>query len=94
MLKSNLYDILTNKKAVEILLLLQNLNKEERYVHKISLKLSYTWMSVNDITKLMREDDIVEFDRKGRTNYITLTEKGQKLANYFRKIKKLIGDKK
>ena len=65
------------------------LNDKVNYSGEISRKLGITFSTVVKIIKEMNNNNLVEFNKKGRIKYLTLTSKGIKLKNLLTEIKQL-----
>ncbi len=82
-------NIFYNKRMTNVVILLKN--SKRLYVTQITKKTHYTHGYLNStLLKALKSKELIISEKEGRVVYISLTEKGEKLANYLIKTNKLL----
>lgn len=74
-------------KPVDLLLCLKNIN-DEKYPSMLAKKADCTYSHTVHLLQKMKKAKLVEFEKKGRLKLVTLTEKGEKIAELFKELLK------
>ena len=89
MKKNELFNILFREKPVNLLIVLLH-SKSKIYASVIAKEIDCTYSHVVKLLKILEKHDIVEFVKEGRLKYLSLTEKGKKLAEALDSAKQII----
>ncbi|HOI19323.1 MAG TPA: winged helix-turn-helix domain-containing protein [Candidatus Woesearchaeota archaeon] len=86
---SKIYTTFLREKPVEMILFLKNA-KGATYSSVLAKNADCTYSHVVKVLKEMEKEGIVVFNKQGRLKLLSLTKKGQELAEMFDRIKKLL----
>lgn len=82
-------NIFFRKKPIQILLVLMR-GEGEKYGSFLAKKTDSTYSHVVKILKELKNMGLIEFEKKGRTKQIKLTQKGREVGEHIKKIKELL----
>jgi len=74
-------------KPVDLLLCLQN-TSENMYPSMLAKEANCTYSHTVHLLQKMEKMKLVKFEKKGRLKLVSLTDKGAKIANFFKDILK------
>ncbi|MFP4424133.1 MAG: hypothetical protein ACLFP2_02780 [Candidatus Woesearchaeota archaeon] len=89
MTKEKIFNVIFREKPAMMLVELKNA-KGEIYASSLAKKIDCTYSHVVKILQEMQESGIVNFDKQGRLKLLTLTKKGNEIAELINKVKNLI----
>ncbi|MFO7711456.1 MAG: hypothetical protein R6V53_06830 [Candidatus Woesearchaeota archaeon] len=89
MTKEKIFNVIFREKPAMMLVELKNA-KGEIYASSLAKKIDCTYSHVVKILQEMQEAGIVNFDKQGRLKLLTLTKKGNEIAELINKVKNLI----
>jgi DNA-binding MarR family transcriptional regulator len=81
-------DIFFQNKSKRILLALAN--NRRKSVSDVASDVKGSYAHVFNLVKILEEYHILESEKKGRTKYISLTEKGERLAETLREFEEIL----
>lgn len=88
---SFLSELFLHIKPVQILVALRR-NNTENYASTLAKVADCTYSHTVKILDIFKREGLVQFEKRGRVKFITLTEKGEDIAKDFdRMLKKLAG---
>ena len=77
-----IFGVLFREKPVMMLIHLRN-TKDEIYASNLAKKVDCTYSHVVKILQEMEKAELVNFDKQGRLKLLTLTKKGQEVAEHL-----------
>jgi predicted transcriptional regulator len=81
-----IFDVIFREKPVMMLIELKN-TQSEMYASTLAKKVDCTYSHVVKILQEMNKSGIVAFEKQGRLKILTLTKKGQEIAESLDKIR-------
>lgn len=87
--KDDLFNIIFREKPTNLLIVLLN-SKSNIYASVVAKEIDCTYSHVVKLLKILEKHGIVEFVKKGRLKYLSLTPKGKKLAQALDAAKEVI----
>lgn len=87
--KKSLFNVFFRRKPAMMLVNLKN-SKTEIYASTLAKQIDCTYSHVVKILQTMEKEGLVTFEKEGRLKLITLTKKGDAVAENIIKIKMLI----
>ncbi len=84
--KKSLFNVFFRKKPAMMLVNLKN-SKVEIYASTLAKQIDCTYSHVVKILQVMEKEGLVNFEKEGRLKLITLTKKGDMIAESIIKIK-------
>ena len=89
--KNELFNIFFREKPTLMLVRLLNTDaKQEMYASSLAKQIDCTYSHVVKLLQEMEKHNLVDFDKQGRLKLLTLTKKGQQVADHIDKIKTLL----
>ena len=70
-------------KPIELLLCLTRGNLKEKYPSMLAKDSKCTYSHTALLVQRMEKADLVRFEKQGRLKFVTLTKKGEEIANLF-----------
>ena len=70
-------------KPIELLLCLTRGNLKEKYPSMLAKDSKCTYSHTVHLLQRMEKADLVRFEKQGRLKFVTLTKKGEEIANLF-----------
>lgn len=92
MKNEKLYSAIFREKPVELLIKMLN-TKNQIYASVIAKEINCTYSHVVKLLKILEKENLIKFEKQGRLKYLTLTEKGEKLAESLQEAKEIISSK-
>lgn len=92
MKNEKLYSAIFREKPVELLIKMLN-TKNKIYASVIAKEINCTYSHVVKLLKILEKENLIKFEKQGRLKYLTLTEKGEKLAESLQEAKEIISSK-
>ena len=89
MKQSKLFNTFFREKPVMMLVSILN-SKQEVYASTLAKTIDCTYSHVVKILQDFQREGLVNFDKQGRLKFVTLTKKGQDIAESFDKAKGLL----
>ena len=87
--RQNVFNIFFREKPAMMLVTL-NAAKSDIYASALAKQIDCTYSHVVKILQEMSEAGLINFDKQGRLKLLTLTKKGQEVAEHIEKIKSLL----
>ncbi len=87
--REDVFNIFFREKPALMLLGLRN-SKGESYASSLAKEVDCTYSHVVKILQEMSDAGLVNFEKQGRLKLLTLTKKGQEVADHIDKIRSLI----
>ena len=84
-----IFNVLFREKPAMMLVELKNA-KSEIYASSLAKKIDCTYSHVVKILQEMENNKLIKFDKQGRLKLLTLTKKGQDVAENIERIKNLL----
>ena len=84
-----IFNVLFREKPAMMLVELKNA-KTEIYASSLAKKIDCTYSHVVKILQEMENNKLIKFDKQGRLKLLTLTKKGQDVAENIERIKNLL----
>jgi predicted transcriptional regulator len=81
-----IFDVIFREKPVMMLIELKN-TQNEMYASTLAKKVDCTYSHVVKILQEMNKSGIVAFEKQGRLKILTLTKKGQEIAESLDKVR-------
>lgn len=91
-LKYIMKDIFFQERSKQILLSLASANRQ--HISQIASDIKGTYAHTFNLVKEMESSKIVKSNKKGRTRYVALTEKGKKLSNLLQDFSTVLESKR
>ena len=88
MVDTKIFNVLFREKPAMMLVELKNA-KGEVYASSLAKKIDCTYSHVVKILQEMEKAKLINFDKQGRLKLLTLTKKGQEVAENIEKIRNL-----
>jgi DNA-binding MarR family transcriptional regulator len=88
MVDTKIFNVLFREKPAMMLVELKNA-KGEVYASSLAKKIDCTYSHVVKILQEMEKSKLINFDKQGRLKLLTLTKKGQEVAENIEKIRNL-----
>lgn len=88
-MKQVLFNIFFREKPALMLTALRN-TKSEIYASSLAKKVDCTYSHVVKLLQQLEKEGLVNFDKQGRLKLLTLTKRGNEIAEYIDKIKNLL----
>ncbi|MCB9362015.1 hypothetical protein H6504_01140 [Candidatus Woesearchaeota archaeon] len=89
MTDENIFNVIFRQKPAMILVELRNA-KSEIYASSLAKKIDCTYSHVVKILQEMQNAGIINFDKQGRLKLLTLTKKGNEIAELITKVRNLL----
>ena len=89
MRKKNIFEVFFRRKPAMILVALKK-NLKNRYGSVLAKEVDCTYSHTVKILQEMERARLVSFEKQGRIKIITLTEQGNKIAEYIGRIKDIL----
>lgn len=86
----SVWNTLVRARMPEILIEINN--TEDSISIDIAKKLDMTYSHLSGVLKILIDGKLINSEKKGRINILTLTKKGRDIAEHFEIIKKEIGN--
>ncbi len=87
--KKQVFNIFFREKPAMMLVTL-NAIKSDIYASSLAKQIDCTYSHVVKILQDMLDADLITFDKQGRLKLLTLTKKGQEVAEHIEKIRELL----
>ena len=87
--RQNVFNIFFREKPAMMLVTL-NAAKSDIYASALAKQIDCTYSHAVKILQEMSEAGLINFDKQGRLKLLTLTKKGQEVAEHIEKIKSLL----
>ena len=88
MVEKQIFHVFFREKPVMLLLNISN-SKKAIYASSVAKLIDCTYSHVVKILQEMENNGLIKFERQGRLKLLTLTKKGQDVAEYMNKIRVL-----
>jgi predicted transcriptional regulator len=88
MTNTKIFNVFFREKPAMMLVELKNA-KTEVYASSLAKKIDCTYSHVVKILQEMEKSKLINFDKQGRLKLLTLTKKGQDVAEHIEKIRTL-----
>ena len=87
-----IFDVIFREKPVMMLVELKNSqgNQTEMYASTLAKRVDCTYSHVVKILQEMNKSGIVSFEKQGRLKILTLTKKGQEIAESLDKVRNVL----
>lgn len=88
-----IFNVFFREKPVLMLVKLLNSKKDEKvemYASSLAKQIDCTYSHAVKILQQMAKHDLVNFEKQGRLKLLTLTKKGEQVADHMDKIKVLL----
>lgn len=96
--KSIMWDVMLRTKPIQLLIAIKDAketNNKTAYSLKLARKANCTWAHTHKVLKKLEKADLVIIhERWGRTRPVTLTNKGEQVANHLIQITKMLKNKR
>ena len=89
MQNSKIFNVFFREKPAMMLINLRNA-KGEIYASSLAKSIDCTYSHVVKILQAMQKDGLISFDKQGRLKILTLTKKGQEVADNLDKARQLL----
>jgi predicted transcriptional regulator len=89
MTNEQIFNVFFREKPAMLLVELRNA-KSEVYASSLAKKIDCTYSHVVKILQEMETSDLVKFNKQGRLKLLTLTKKGNEVAEFITKIRHLL----
>ena len=86
MKNKKIFHVFFREKPVMLLLSIAN-SKKVVYASSVAKMIDCTYSHVVKILQQMEENGLIKFDRQGRLKLLTLTKKGQDIAEHLNKVR-------
>ena len=86
MQNKEIFNVFFREKPAMMLINLRN-SKNTIYASTLAKQIDCTYSHVVKILQSMQEEGLVDFDKQGRLKLLTLTQKGQKIAEHIDNIR-------
>ena len=83
--------IFVRDKPIELLLCLTRGNLKEKYPSMLAKDSKCTYSHTVHLLQRMEKAELVNFEKQGRLKLVTLTKKGQEIADLFDSLAKTLG---
>ena len=83
--------IFMRDKPIELLLCLTRGNIKEKYPSMLAKDARCTYSHTVHLLQRMEKSELVSFEKQGRLKLVTLTKKGEELADLFDSLAKTLG---
>lgn len=83
--------IFLREKPIELLLCLTRGNTKEKYPSLLAKDSRCTYSHTVHLLQRMEKSELVKFEKQGRLKLVTLTKRGEDVANLFDSIGKTLG---
>jgi DNA-binding MarR family transcriptional regulator len=90
MAKQNILNVFFREKPVNMLLQMRRNSKTEVYASALAKSVDCTYSHVVKILQQMQKAGLVNFDKQGRLKLLSLTKKGEEVANSIDKVMMLL----
>ncbi|MAH43324.1 hypothetical protein CL614_06450 [archaeon] len=87
-------ELFFRKKPIKLLIALSKVDDASSFVSVLAKKTDCTYSHTVKVLDHFKEHGIVEFEKKGRIKYISLTEDGKKLATILQSAERLLHKKR
>jgi len=88
-MNNEIFHVFFREKPAAMLLALLN-SKTETYASSIAKKVDCTYSHIVKILQEMEKAGLVNFQKQGRLKILTLTKKGQEIAEHIEKIRSVM----
>ena len=92
--ETDVEDLLFRKKPVKLFAAMTKGEDDTRYVSVLAKKTDCTYSHTVKLLEQLKNLGYVEFEKKGRIKYVSLTEDGKKLANALSNVIRIIHTQK
>lgn len=89
MKKEQVFNIFFREKPAMMLVTLNSI-KTDIYASSLAKQIDCTYSHVVKILQEMSDAELINFDKQGRLKLLTLTKKGQEVAEHIDKIRELL----
>lgn len=86
---SKIFGVFFRDKPALMLIVLKNA-KQEVYASSLAKQIDCTYSHVVKILQQLEKEGLVNFNKQGRLKLLTLTEKGEQVAEHFDKLHQLL----
>ena len=86
---NKIFNVFFREKQAIVLVTLKN-SKTEIYASSLAKIIDCTYSHVVKILQEMEKENLVNFEKDGRLKLLTLTKKGEEVADYIDKIKTIL----
>ncbi|MEM3373899.1 MAG: winged helix-turn-helix domain-containing protein [Candidatus Woesearchaeota archaeon] len=83
---ADIFSVFFREKPAKMLIEMRRTTKKGIYASNIAKAVDCTYSHVVKILQQMEKSGLVAFNKQGRLKYLTLTKKGEEVANYIDKI--------
>ena len=90
MAKESITNVFFREKPVNMLIQMRRNPKNETYASNLAKSVDCTYSHVVKILQQMQKAGLVNFDKQGRLKLLSLTKKGEELANLLDKMEVLL----
>ncbi len=90
MAKESITNVFFREKPVNMLIQMRRNSKNETYASNLAKSVDCTYSHVVKILQQMQKAGLVNFDKQGRLKLLSLTKKGEELANLLDKMEALL----
>ncbi|PLW80175.1 hypothetical protein C0585_02635 [Candidatus Woesearchaeota archaeon] len=90
--ENKIFNVFFREKPAMVLVTLKN-SKTEIYASSLAKIIDCTYSHVVKILQEMEKENLVNFEKEGRLKLLTLTKKGEEIADNIDKIKTLLNRK-
>ena len=87
--KGQVFNIFFREKPAMMLVTLNSI-KSDIYASSLAKQIDCTYSHVVKILQEMSDAELINFDKQGRLKLLTLTKKGQEVAEHIEKIRELL----
>lgn len=87
--KNKVFNIFFREKPAMMLVTLNSI-KTDIYASSLAKQIDCTYSHVVKILQEMEAADLINFDKQGRLKLLTLTKRGQEIAEHIEKIRELL----
>ena len=87
--KTEMFNVLLREKPA-MMLVCMHTSKAEVYASSLAKQTDCTYSHVVKILQQMEDAGLVNFDKQGRLKILTLTKKGEEVAEYIEKIRSIL----
>lgn len=79
------------EKPIELLLCLTRGNTKEKYPSMLAKDSKCTYSHTVHLLQRMEKSELVKFEKQGRLKLVTLTKRGEEVANLFDSLTRTLG---
>ncbi|MBR9677096.1 winged helix DNA-binding protein [Candidatus Woesearchaeota archaeon] len=89
MSKEKIFNVFFREKPAMMLVTLKN-SKNDIYASNVAKVIDCTYSHVVKLLQEMEKSGLINFDKQGRLKLLTLTKKGQEVADHIERIRTLL----